>query len=311
MGRPPCILLALAGCGRIGFGATPDAGSGSGADAAADAAPDLTCWSAWRAGMPQLTAPAPVTSLNTAGYEDNAFVVADGQTVYFRSDRGGSPDFWYAKLDPASGDFVPAAELMSLSSNGDEGTIQVSPDGRTAYISSTRTPSAGGYDLYVATRPDNADDFAVSSTDVANLETAVNEFDQQVVRGEQRIYFTSGAAAPDLYFADRPAPGAPFAAPTLVPGVNTTASEFDPFVSPDELVILFTSDRDGNRDIFVSRRTSTAVAFDQPEPVTAVNSPTSDDQDLSLTVDGCQLWFARPQPGGPGQTDLYTSQVMH
>jgi hypothetical protein len=289
------LLLLAASCGRVGF------------DRIDDAPIDTSCWARWRSGAPNLTAPQPALSVNTTSYEDNAFESPDGLTLYFRSNRSGTTQFWYATRADLDSDFTPVAALLSLTPDGTPGSIHVLDGGHIAYVSSTRAPSIGGFDLWLATRSDLGDTFTMSEMDLAALETTVNEYDQQPVHDGMRLYWASGAAATDIYVADRPAPNAPFGTATPVDGVNSSSSDDDPFVSPDELAIVFTSQRGATRDIYIATRTSTTMPFTTPAPVD-INDPTLDDANSSLSADGCTLWFDRPVGGG--QTDLFVSRVV-
>jgi hypothetical protein len=96
--------------------------------------------------------------------------------------------------------------------------------------------------------------------------------------------------------------------------VNSSVSEFFPFVAKDGLSLYFTSTGDVNRpslggfDIYVSRRQSRDAPWSPPtnlgEPI---NSP-FDDVSPMLTIDGHRMYFASNRPGGLGGNDIYVSR---
>jgi Tol biopolymer transport system component len=90
---------------------------------------------------------------------------------------------------------------------------------------------------------------------------------------------------------------------TLVPltGLDTTATVNDWSPSPDQTgaLIAFTSDRNGNPDVFVWDASKKAV-LDLPDLVSPGN-----DIEPSLTPDGHFICFASDRAGGAGGYDLY------
>ena len=107
---------------------------------------------------------------------------------------------------------------------------------------------------YLATRPSVGAPFSdireASELDIdpANINTA----DAFLTRDGLTIYFAhSQNSLGDIYVAHRATKEAPFGTPQLLPGINTTADERDPWVSPPpETVLFFTSNRDGVLNIY-------------------------------------------------------------
>ncbi|MEO1525613.1 MAG: protein kinase [Planctomycetota bacterium] len=87
----------------------------------------------------------------------------------------------------------------------------------------------------------------------------------------------------------------------LPDGVNTEYNEYEPFVSNDELTLLFSSDRPGTLgeyDLFVSERTTTNDAWPEPTPLASINTQ-HDEQSPHLSTDGLTLWFHSNRGGAP------------
>lgn len=83
----------------------------------------------------------------------------------------------------------------------------------------------------------------------------------------------------------------PFAPPTLLLAVNDSDDDIDITLSPDELELLFVSDRAGNLDIWRARRTSIGAAWSAPVTASELNS-TSVETDPELSVDGLTVLFS-------------------
>jgi Tol biopolymer transport system component len=74
---------------------------------------------------------------------------ADGLTLFFTAVRGNSIDIYRADRATRDIDFARARPEPSLSSEGDELSVHLSPDGNEAYLVSTRD---GPKELFVAER---------------------------------------------------------------------------------------------------------------------------------------------------------------
>jgi Tol biopolymer transport system component len=83
-------------------------------------------------------------------------------------------------------------------------------------------------------------------------------------------------------------------------GVNSAGFEGGPDISAGGLALYFTSDRDGNSDLFVATRSTTADSFGAVVSVgPAVNSP-SFEAAPSVSADGMSLYFESDRPGSLG-----------
>ncbi len=97
--------------------------------------------------------PKPIANktINTSFFEGAATVTADGNTMYFISDRKGersSTDIYVAHRNGKSwGNAEPLP--MTVNTKGRETTPYISPDGRFLFFSSDGHVGLGGYDVYV------------------------------------------------------------------------------------------------------------------------------------------------------------------
>jgi len=64
----------------------------------------------------------------------------------------------------------------------------------------------------------------------------------------------AGGDGRDIYQADRPSADDPFAAPARLVEVSSPARDEDPWLSPDARVLVFSSDRTGDQELYWTRR---------------------------------------------------------
>ena len=88
--------------------------------------------------------------------------------------------------------------------------------------------------------------------------------------------------------------------PTPIPGVNTTADEGDPSLTPDRLTIVFAR----NDDLFLGTRPNTGAAF-TVAALTTLNT-TSVETSPEISADGTTLYFASDRLV-PLSGDIYRS----
>lgn len=90
--------------------------------------------------------------INTSGDEGTPFIHADNQTLYFNSNghKGYSeqPDIFVSHKLPDGKWSTPENLGYPVNTIGDEGSLVVAADGKTAYYSSDRTDTKGGLDIY-------------------------------------------------------------------------------------------------------------------------------------------------------------------
>jgi outer membrane protein OmpA-like peptidoglycan-associated protein len=101
----------------------------------------------------------PLDAINTPdGWEAQPALSANGKELYFagvnansRTDQNGNPtmDIWWS-IRNESGDWTTPTSLPSpVNSNFNDKAPFLHPDGHTLYFASDRTPSGGGYDIWM------------------------------------------------------------------------------------------------------------------------------------------------------------------
>lgn len=106
---------------------------------------------------------------------------------------------------------------------------------------------------------------------------------------------TGGIDREDIWVTTRASVGAPFTAPVPVTELNTEARETGIALSPDGLIIWFSSDRDGGPgglDVFVASRSTRSAPFGPARLVSALSS-SRDDLVSAVDPDLRTIYLAR------------------
>jgi hypothetical protein len=283
------LLLTAAGCGRF-FGLDSpqhmDAGDASTAVDGRDAASGM-CLQNWQLG-PQFGNPTPVANVNTGtGQERLPFLTSDGMQLYFTRDN----DYYVATRSNPMGTFATPQPESSLSSSNNEGRVWISPDGARAFFSSNRIATVGGgANLWRGTRNSISVSWSVDQMYLDNVNGSSDENDPQLSDDMLHVYFSRKDMG--IFYADRASITDQFSAGTSVAELKgITGQDDEPSLTRDELVIVFSSTRDGDSDLWYSTRTTITEPFAVPKPLTGVNSPNRMDTGPFVTPDGCALYF--------------------
>ncbi len=280
------FVVALTGCGRMDFAER----------APVDAAPEA----ATRWGTPQ-----PLTVLDTNDGDADPSVTRDELELYFSSDRGGAmkSDVYVTTRAAVGAPWVAPAIVGELSSTGYDDSPEISPDGLTLYLSSTRE---GGYQYFVSTRTDRA---SAWSTPVLVPELGG-------VGGQNGSFSGNGLVAVveivtdgngDLYEHRRLSPHDPWGNGVLIAELSTPNNESSPALDEDGLTIYFTSNRPGTQgayDIFTASRPSLAQPFGEITRVDEIDTP-DDDGNPFLSRDGHTIYWASDRSPTVGGRDLW------
>lgn len=98
--------------------------------------------------------PNAFSEINSGDFEADAFVSADGNTVYFATNhykKFGDMDIYYITKND-DGSWSKHKELEGeINTEGDEDAPFITPDGKTLYFSSRGHKGMGGFDVYKST----------------------------------------------------------------------------------------------------------------------------------------------------------------
>jgi Tol biopolymer transport system component len=259
-------------------------------DGGGDASPG-NCVEKWLAG-PTFVAPAPLSSLNTGGSENDVFVSRDELTIYFA--RGG--DIFVASRLATTDDFAGVNRDATLSSDQVDSKLSLSSDGLTAYVNSNR-PAGGDTDVWRGTRAGITGAFTFDQMYLGAVDTTTDEWDPHISADELRLYLApNNGAAQHVAVATRDSRTASFGAAQIIAELASSTTDNDPTLTADERVIVFASNRSGNRGLWYATRADRAQVFGSPLQLVMINSAASDDGP-HLSADGCRLYFSSSRDG--------------
>ena len=195
--------------------------------------------------------------VNSAEMDGSPFLSADGQRLYFFSERQpGSPgrrDIWVSERGAES--FGPPALVLGINSPSSDLLPGLTSDELTVLFVSGRSGGSGGADVWRATRGNVSEPFAAPSP-VADLSSSESE-GRAVLSADGTEAFVSSDRAggsSDIWTATRPAPGAAFSELRRLAGLNSNATELDVMISSDDRELFFASTRGGRSALFRAER---------------------------------------------------------
>jgi Tol biopolymer transport system component len=126
------------------------------------------------------------------------------------------------------------------------------------------------------------------------------------------LYYDSmrsgGSGYVDLWVCTRETTAHDWRAPVnLGSVVNTSSGDNAPYISASGLELYFASNRPGGHgqyDLWVTKRTSKADPWQEPENLGPTINGSSTEWRPSISADGTQLYFSSDRPGGQGGGDL-------
>ncbi|HEY8401562.1 MAG TPA: OmpA family protein [Cytophagaceae bacterium] len=149
--------------------------------------------------------PKQFPGINTRDYEADAFITADGKTLYFATNhykKEGDLDIYYITKDD-NGNWSKPKELKGkINTDEDEDAPFITPDGNTLYFSSRGHKNMGGYDVFKSTKDANG-----NWSEPVNLGHPINTPDDDVYfylvnngkKGYLASYREGGYGEKDIY----------------------------------------------------------------------------------------------------------------
>lgn len=132
---------------------------------------------------------------------------------------------------------------------------------------------------------------------LANVNSSFNDDAPRLSSDELELFFASdrpgGAGSFDLYVAKRSTREADFEPPQRIVELSTSAAEYGPFLSADNLTLYYHPPL----EVYVARRPSRAASFGAGVQVSNVNSG-ADDSEPYLTLDEKVMYLPSTRQGG-------------
>ena len=209
----------------------------------------------WKSTRPTATdpwtTPVRVAELSSTVIDSNIKVSSDGLTIFIASTRLSiDSDLFVATRIDRSAPWTTPTRIDELCSTAGDYCASASPELLRVVFCSSRN---GDEDIYQSERATTGAPWG-TPVEITELNSTDHDCDP-MEPDDRRIYFSSlrpGTGDSDIYVASRV--GAGYGAPAEIGPVNTTARDRDPWVSADGHVMLFSSDRLGSDDLYISVR---------------------------------------------------------
>ncbi len=242
-------------------------------------------------------------SVNSPYLDWGVCVSADGDTIYFLSDRGGNMDIYTSRRE--GGGWTQATRLPApINSSGLEGGPCLSWNGRRLYFD--RFESGKKVNIYVAVREGggwskpykipgevNNDNYGVTNPAVSADGSTLYFVGQDWPANQARF---------NIYSSKWTSSG--WGKPVYLAGINTAGGESDPAPSYDGRYLYFMSVR--TNEIHIYRAVRVGNSWGNPEPLGPnVNKHNYAQMDPSVSANGQYLFFSRAELN---EYDIYVSR---
>ena len=271
-------LFALAGCGFHPPGQSLQPAEPG--DASPDTAPppptidaDLGAWGS-------------ASALFAGVGDDDPTLTGDLLQVFFNREGG----IWVSTRGSAGDMFGDPVEVSELST-GLETTPEISNDGLTMYFSSSRAPSDGNDDVWMSTRATGSATWS-APIHVAALSSSSNDLSPTVsADGLALVMSRDPTGSLDLYESTRATTSDTWGTLVALTAINSSSTDEDPILSLDQLAIYYDSTRDGDYQLWMATRASTADEFGSATKITSANTLGAE-TDPWISPDSRHLFFA-------------------
>ena len=267
-------------------------------------------------------------TVNSAGVECFATISSDGLELYLfdldflRPGGLGGMDMWMTRRSAVSAAWGEPANLgPPVNSEYDDVKPSISADGLTLYFGSNRPGGYGGFDLWMSTRANIADDWGKP----VNLgETVNSEADEAfcyISPDGLELYFNEfgvprpgGYGESDIWVARRATGDDPWTEPVnLGEAINSPYYDSCPYLSPDGLLLFCHGWRPGGpgpEDMWLSTRSSTSEVWNPVAPLPVPINSRYTDGVAGISSDGSTFYFCSVRAGGSGTVDVWQAPIM-
>jgi len=188
-------------------------------------------------------APVAIGNLNSTVTEESPRLTPDDLTLYF----GRNGDIYKAQRNTVDDPWMAPNPVGALNTADYEKWAAVCTNG---YVIVSRATAANGQDLFEGTITGGA------TTGLTQLNSPQAEQGAMLTSDCLRLYFQSNRDGNfNIYTASRNNVNTQWTNPTALPDFNTpTYSEEDAWISADQRLFLYSSNKAGNKDVYVSTR---------------------------------------------------------
>jgi Tol biopolymer transport system component len=258
------------------------------------------------------------SAVNSGESEGAPCISSDERTLYFAIvTENNDSDLFVSTRETKEDEWGPPVTLGPIvNSPQDDLDPHISPDGLELFFKSKRPGGDvnGRDDIWVARRASLSDEWSTPVNLGSKINTDNWETTPYLSQDGLTLYFTSGRynefhhwEATDLYVAHRNAKDAPWEqSVNMGPVINDYSWEYYPSVSPDELALLFASDRNAESgyDLWMTSRATVNSEWGLPTNLGSIINTESNESCPNISRDGKTLFFASDRPGGHGNWDI-------
>jgi len=309
------VLTFLTACKFSPPSGAPDEGSDGASDDSTDGSQNSSCLEKWRTGTVTFGTPAKVEELSTNFVDVEPWLSKNGLVMVFvREQSPGMGEILFSTRTATAEDFGPVSPVALSQPGSDESKASLSADyGFAVFASNLDVPDAQGEtDLLSSTRTASADPDGSWPPPTNAMFVAINtngrEQDPFLAANGERLYLSiDPMAAPKSYLAVSALTAGVYGAPDRL--FTTDEADFDPVLTEDERVIVFTSTRPGGagkRDLYFATRATQADPFGGPMALPVLNTG-DDEEDPALSADGCTLYFVSDRDSS---LDIWSAAVL-
>lgn len=181
----------------------------------------------------------------------------------------------------------------------------VSEDGRTLIVDRYL---ATQNDLFIARRSSVDQPFGTAVA-IDELNSEAQDSTGALLGGGLEIYFSSGREPTPfsgVWRASRATADGVFGVATQVEELNAGGDASEQTLTPDGLLVYFTSTRPGSfgADLWFAERSGPDDPFSEPRLAAELNTDL-EDRGPGISADGLEIFFSSERPGGAGELDLW------
>jgi hypothetical protein len=257
---------------------------------------------------------------NSAAWDSESSISADGLELYFASDRTGGIggyDLWVTRRATTNDPWGEPANLgPNINTSIDDTDVCISADGLSLYIESYRNGGNGRNDLWVANRAMTSDPWGELVNLGSTVNTSASDGAPSISADGLVLFFSDhpnprsgGYGSTDIWMMRRSTTSEPWGEPTnLGPRVNSSSNDQGPNISSDGSTLYFFSRRSGGYGDFDLWQVSI-------EPVVDFNKDGNvDSADLCILIDywgtNASICDIGPTPLGDGIVDIKDMVVL-
>jgi hypothetical protein len=265
---------------------------------------------------PSFGAPEHIGSNVNSKYTDTHPVIsADGQTLYFTSDRPGGfgkQDGWFSKK--IAGEWTKAVNMgPSFNTADNEGPDCFTADEQTMYFTCCDRPGGMGMcDICVTTR--EGDHWTKPKNLGSPINTKYNESNASIAPDGRTLYFIStrpgGRGPHDIWYSNKDGQGNWMKPKNIGPVIGTRKNEINVFMYWDGRTLFFASDGHGGfgqADLFMSNLADNG--WTEPINLGPNINTAGDDVYLTIPASGNVAYFSAGRADSLGPENIYMAKI--